>query len=103
MSLKKPSETEEEYFARINAEKQRKLAHDKGKSMVTEEREQLKRLHFMHCPKCGMELQAVSFRGIQIDKCYYCNGTWLDEGELEHLAGKEPGFLQSIIGVFKGD
>ena len=55
----------------------------------------------MHCPKCGYELQPLSFKGVNIDKCFHCNGTWLDAGELEALAGKESDFLARVISVFK--
>jgi hypothetical protein len=102
MSIQKPSETEEEFFAREDAEKRRKLALEQAKAMAQGERDRLKATHFMRCPKDGMELQTVSFRGVQIDKCFTCGGSWLDEGELETLAGKEPGFLQNVLGVFKG-
>jgi hypothetical protein len=69
--------------------------------MAAAEREKLKQTHWMHCPKCGSDLTTVKFRGLEIDKCYTCNGTWLDEGELEKLAGKEAGFLSSVVGLFK--
>jgi len=38
----------------------------------------------------------------EIDRCRSCNGTWLDEGELEQLARREPGLLQKIVGAFRG-
>ena len=102
MSSKKPSETEEEYFARQEAETRRKLALEKQRQTEASERERLKQLHFMHCPKCGNKLETVKYKELEIDKCFTCNGTWLDEGELERLAGKEPGFLGSVVGLFKG-
>ena len=55
----------------------------------------------LHCPKCGFTLKKVTFRGVDIDRCFNCNGTFLDEGELEQLAGKEPGFLERFIAAFK--
>ncbi len=99
--MKKPSESEEEYFARVEAEQRRKRALDVTRSLKKGEREKLRALHSMHCPKCGMVLETVAFRGLQIEKCFSCNGTWLDAGELDQLAGKEPGFLQRLISVFK--
>jgi hypothetical protein len=102
MSTKKPSETEDEYFARLDAEKKRKAAVESRRDMAATEQQKLKELHYMHCPKCGHTLETVSFKGLAIDKCFACNGTWLDEGELEALAGKEAGFLTSVVGLFKG-
>jgi uncharacterized protein len=100
---KKPSETEEEYFARQDAELRRKASLEKQRQTEVAERERLQKLHFMHCPKCGHSLETVKFKGLQIDKCFSCNGTWLDQGELEQLAGKEAGFLSSVVGLFKGN
>lgn len=101
MTLKPPSTPEEEYFAKQEAEKRKKLALEKQRELQKEEREKLRQLHFMRCPKCGMELETITFRGVHVDRCYGCNGTWLDEGELEALAGAEAGFMQKLISVFK--
>jgi protein-arginine kinase activator protein McsA len=98
----KPSNTEEEYFARENAERLRKLAADQKKAMAADEREKLRKQHFMRCPKCGMELKEIALRGVQVDRCFSCNGLWLDEGELEKLAGKGgEGITAAILRVFK--
>lgn len=101
MSMKKPSKDEEEFFARQEAEARRKLALEKARAMEHAERERLRAVHHMRCPKCGMELETIAVRGVQVDRCFSCNGTWLDEGELETLAGKEPGFLQKVVSVFR--
>lgn len=100
--MKKPSETEDEYFAREDAEKRRKAAIEKQRTLEASERDRLKALHYMHCPKCGHQLETITFKDVQIDKCFACNGSWLDAGELEQLAGKEAGFLKSVVGLFKG-
>ncbi len=98
----KPTNAEEEFFARQQAELLGRLAKEKEQAMAQAERERLKALHHMHCPKCGMELATISFQGVDIDRCYTCNGTWLDEGELEALIGKDSGFLHRVAGIFKG-
>jgi uncharacterized protein len=104
MAIKKPSETEDEFFAREEAAKHQKLAIERERQLKAAEREELKKLHYMRCPKCGMELQAITFRDVTIDRCYSCHGTWLDEGELEQLAGREePGLLKKISAVFRKD
>jgi len=64
--MAKASDTEEEYFARENAERLRKLAAEQKKSLADSEREKLRKLHHMRCPKCGMELQEISVRGVQV-------------------------------------
>jgi len=102
MTTQRPSASEEEYFARQEAERRRVNALKTQRQMEQAERERLKALHYLRCPKCGMTLETVILQGVQIDHCYSCNGTWLDEGELEQLAGKELGFLQKLIGIFRG-
>ncbi|MBN2436970.1 MAG: hypothetical protein JXL20_00035 [Deltaproteobacteria bacterium] len=58
----KPTEQEDEYFARIEQEIKRKIEEQKTKRASKEEREKLRALHFMKCPKCGMDLDvATSF------------------------------------------
>jgi uncharacterized protein len=103
MSIKKPSESEEEFFAREEAAKQKKLAIERARALANAEREELKQRHWMRCPKCGMELQTITFRDVAIDRCFNCHGTWLDEGELERLTGKEPGLLGKIAAVFRSE
>jgi hypothetical protein len=102
--MSKTTQTEEEYFARENAERLRKLVAEQKKSLAQDEREKLKQLHYMHCPKCGMELKEVTVRGVEVDRCFSCNGTWLDAGELEKLARgqEENAVMASILRVFGG-
>jgi len=72
--------------------------------MMEEEKKKLKELHHMHCPKCGMNLIEIDYKGIKIDKCSGCEGIWLDAGELEAIveAGhKDKGFLDKMFTVFK--
>jgi hypothetical protein len=95
--VKKPSSSEEEYFAREEIKRKEqariKLTHT--------EREKLKQLHWMRCPKDGHELVEVTFRDQSIDRCTHCGGVFLDRGELEHLAGQEGNMLRSILDIFK--
>jgi len=65
----KPSEAEEEYFARQEFERRRRDAEERARKLAAEERTRLKELHWMRCPKCGMELAEVTFRGLRIDRC----------------------------------
>ncbi len=97
----KPSHEEEEFFKKEEATRLHNLAMERMRKLQVEEREKLKVLHFMHCPKCGDQLQTIKFKGLAVDKCFNCNGTWLDAGELETLAGREPDFFRRIVAVFK--
>ena len=97
----KPSEKEEEYYARIEFEKKKKLEEGKHQKLAREEKQRLKELHFMKCPKCGMELIEIEYRGIKVDKCSECDGVWLDAGELESVSNLEKKGLDKLFSVFK--
>lgn len=58
------------------------------------------------CPRCREELIIVEFRGIEVDHCLSCKGTWFDAGELElvaELAGTQPGRLESVLRAAGGE
>lgn len=103
MATNKPSNTEDEYFAKQEAARLKAAAIEKARQLEAAEIEARKQAHWMKCPKCGYDLHTVPFRGVSVERCFHCNGTFLDPGELEALAGKEHGFLGSIVGFFQPD
>ena len=54
--LDKPSKAEDEYFARQELERRKKWAKEQAANMAAAEKENLKKAHWMKCPKCGMDL-----------------------------------------------
>ena len=96
-----PSKNEEEYFARIEFERRKTMEVEKVKRLAEEEKKNLKDLHYMRCPKCGMELIEIEFKGIKIDKCFQCDGVWLDAGELDALSKLEKTVMDKLFRVFK--
>lgn len=91
----KPSRNEDEYFAREDAERIRKLRAEQEAAEAARER----RTHFMKCPKCGADLHTETFHAVQIDRCPDCHGVWLDHGELDLLIKHEdPGVLRRVFG-----
>ncbi len=97
----KPSEQEEEYFARMEFERKKKIEEEKHKKLGEEEKRRLKEVHYMRCPKCGMELIEIDYKGIKIDECSECEGIWLDAGELETVSRLEKTGLDKLFSVFK--
>lgn len=98
----KPSSAEDEYFAREEVEKRRKLALEQHKKVEASKKEELQKLHYMRCPKCGMELSTIQFKGIDIDRCFACGVTVFDAGELEKIGISEKGgVVKGILGIFK--
>jgi hypothetical protein len=103
MTKEKPSKTEDEYFAKEEAEKSKRLKVKLKHETEEEERERIKTTCYMRCPKCGGNLHEVAFRGIRIDRCSTCGGVWLDNGELEKLAGTEDkSFISDVLSFFSG-
>jgi hypothetical protein len=101
-TTKKPSDTEDEYFAKEEANRLHALAVEVQRETAAAEAERLKQLHWMRCPKCGFQLDTIQFRDLAIDRCFHCGGTWLDHGELEQLVGKEPGgLLKQLVLLFQ--
>lgn len=101
MPVDKPKQSEEEYFARLENEKKKNLREKAVREAERKEAEDLRLLHWMHCPKCGRDLKEIAFRGVKIDKCTGCAGVWLDDGELETLSGRESGVLKNILAAFR--
>jgi hypothetical protein len=97
----KPSEKEEEYFARLEFERKKKIEAEKHQKLARDEMSRLKELHFMRCPKCGLELIEIDYKSIKVDKCSECDGIWLDAGELEAVSKLEKSGLDKLFSVFK--
>jgi uncharacterized protein len=91
---------EEGYYAKVERERKEKLRELSQQNIEQGEREKAKALHLMKCPKCGMELFEVDFKGNKIDQCSSCHGIWLDAGELEALVKTEKRHLARIFGIF---
>ena len=97
----KPTEREEEYFVRIEQEMKKQIEERKKKHASKEQREKLRELHFMKCPKCGTDLIEIDFKGMKIDECSACRGMWLDAGEFDAPAKIEKPVLERLFNVFK--
>ena len=97
----KPSEREDEYFARLEFEQKKKLQEANRIEMESNEKQRLKELHFMRCPKCGMALIEIKYNDIEVDKCSGCDGIWLDAGEMEAVSKLNQGLLNKWFKTFK--
>ena len=95
-----PSEQEEEYFARIEMKRRLDAEAKKIQAMAQGEKARLKELHFMHCPKCGSQLQEETLQEVTVDVCPACHGIWLDDGELTKVVEGKKGVFAAIRGLF---
>ena len=96
-----PSEREDEYFARKEFEQMKKLEEDNQIKLESNEKQRLKELHFMRCPKCGMKLIEINYKNIEVDKCSGCDGIWLDAGEMETLSKLNQSLLNKWFNTLK--
>ena len=97
------STAEEEYFLKQEVERRRRLAKEASEKLEAKEREELRLAHWMHCPKCGLVMETLTLREVEIERCFGCGGTYLDDGELEKLSQGSTGLLGGIVGLFRGD
>ncbi len=95
----KPSEKENEYLVREEFKRKKSTEEKTQILMPAKVKEKLKELHYMHCPKCGMNLIEIDYKGLAIDKCSSCDGVWLDAGELEAVSNMEIDELIKIVGM----
>lgn len=83
--------------ARLKREKER------AERESAAERQRLRELHHMKCPKCGHDLKEQVVDGVTVDRCSFCEGLYLDAGELEQLFTRKiderKSFLRKLIGV----
>jgi uncharacterized protein len=86
--------------ARVAREKREK---QRASQEVEAERKRLKDLHFMKCPKCGHDLKTEAVASVSVDRCTFCEGIYLDAGELDTLFLKREedrkGLLKRLIGL----
>jgi len=97
------SDAEEEYFKREEIDRVKRDRESTARKTVVEERERLKKLHWMRCPKCGMELAEIDYRGVQADACFGCGGMFLDYGEADKiLEWEEPTTVHRMFSALFG-
>ena len=69
----------------------------------SKEQEELKKLHYMCCPKCGHGMEEMPLEGLKVDRCTFCEGIFFDRGELEELMQKKveekKNFFRKLLGL----
>ena len=96
---------EQDYFAREDAEKMRRLAAEQKRALAAEERRRLKELHWMRCPRCGMEMAPVKLRDdLTVDACFSCGGVFLKKPDIDIIAApKQKGIMAAILNWFSDE
>jgi len=96
----KPTEQEEDYFARLEFEGRKKALAERESRCAEEERLRVLEVAWNRCPKCGARLEPIHYRGVELDKCSSCQGLWLDCGELNGAPAEDQGFLGRLKAIF---
>jgi uncharacterized C2H2 Zn-finger protein len=81
----KPSEKEQEYFVRKELERLKALREEHRRRLEAQSLAERKQLHWMHCPKCGDDLEETMLGAVAVDVCPGCGGLFLDAGELDKI------------------
>lgn len=97
MSNEKPSHTEDEYFAREDAERLRALHFEEQRRLAQSEKDALRALHKGRCAGCGAQLVPERVSGIPLQHCPSCGGAFLEKSAWDKVhAHAEP---HQIIGA----
>lgn len=91
----RPSDNEDEYFAREDAELRRQLRMRADAERAKKEQEEKNR-----CPRCHVAMVPRQMDHVTIDQCPQCGGVWLDKGELDILSTgrrEHAGFLGALL------
>jgi protein-arginine kinase activator protein McsA len=100
------SHNEDEYFAKEDVEKLRKLHKEQMRGIAPAQREEMKKLHASRCPNCGMEMKALpEYQGIKLLRCFECNGVFLEHTDLgklkKHHESKDHKVVEAILNWFR--
>jgi hypothetical protein len=93
----------EEQMIAAAREAREKRERERAAQEQVAEREKLKATHFMKCPKCGHDLREEPIGDVSVDRCSFCEGIFLDAGEMEKIFAKREderkGLLKRLIGL----
>ena len=100
---RKPSDQEEEYFKREDAERLRKLHAEEQARLKAGEKEALRKQHAGRCANCGALMVPEQISGATILHCPACGGAFLDRKSWEYIhAHAEPhSVMASVLNWFK--
>jgi DNA-directed RNA polymerase subunit RPC12/RpoP len=100
---KKPSTAEEEYFAREDAERIRKLHYEELKRLQTNEREALRKLHMGRCSECGALMVPEEAGAVPLLHCPACGGAFLSKAAWDHIHSHENSHkvVEAVLNWFK--
>lgn len=95
---RKPSDQEDEYFAREDAERLRKLHAEEMARLKQSEKDALRKVHHGRCSNCGALMVPERISGATILHCPACGGAFLDRASWEFIhANAEPHTVMGAV------
>ena len=103
MTTGKPSTLEDEYFAREDAERIRRLHYDEQRRLKDYEKEALRKQHQGRCAECGAQLVPEMVGDIVVHHCPACGGAFLPRRSWErlHSAAEPHSVMAAVLNWFK--
>jgi predicted RNA-binding Zn-ribbon protein involved in translation (DUF1610 family) len=103
MKTEKPSNQEDEYFKREDAERMRKLHKEEMARLKQSEKEELRRQHAGRCANCGALMVPEPISGATVLHCPNCGGAFLERKQWEYIhAHAEPhSVMGAVLNWFK--
>ena len=100
---KKPSATEDEYFAREDAERLRKLHYEELRRLRESEREALRKLHAGRCANCGALMVPEQAALVRFLHCPACGGAFLHKEAWRQIQSHEDSHkvIEAVLNWFK--
>ena len=100
----KPSKIEDQHILAHELSWRLQKLEAEQRAIAEAEKRRLKKLHWMHCPKCGHALAIATYGAVEIDVCPSCRGLWLDANELEAIVESEGprGLFRSCLKILRG-
>ena len=80
---------EERYFIEQEVKRLKQIHQERMTKQAEAERARLKELHFMHCAKCGEQMETTTLVEVEIEVCPDCGGIYLAAGELHKIVNEQ--------------
>jgi hypothetical protein len=99
----KPSDPEDEYFAREDAERLRKLHAEEQARLLAHERAALRQAHQGRCSNCGALMVPEQLGEVRILHCPACGGAFLTKQmwEFIHAHAEPHSVMGAVLNWFK--
>ena len=103
MTIEKPSNQEDEYFIREDAERLRKLHAEEMARLKQSEKDALRQKHGGRCSNCGALMVPEQAGDVQILHCPNCGGAFLKKAAWDymHTHAEPHTVMGSVLNWFK--